>query len=269
VSGTTVVQTEPVAPEARPKYLSPSSVSTFQQCPLRYRYSRIDKLPEPSTEAQLLGSIAHEVLELLLALPGPERTLDRARTILLEQWHDHWLADAEQLGLSDYDLHMFRWRVWQCIETYFTLEDPTAQNLSGIECRLETDIAGVPVLGILDRWHLAEDGTAIISDYKTGKVASKRYDGEKRFQLMVYVTLAEKILDVTVSRAELIYLKGRGARVGYEPTLELRAEVETTLAATWSAVQTACDTGEFETRVSRLCDWCSYKGICPAFTKRG
>lgn len=262
-----LVQTDPVPADARPQYLSPSSIGTFQQCPLRYRYSRIDRLPEPSTEAQVLGSMAHEVLELLMALPADERTLATARTILLAQWEAKWNAEAIDLGLGDYDRHMFRWRVWRCIEAYFGLEDPTALELAGIECKLEATLEGVPVLGILDRWHYASDGTAVISDYKTGKVSRKPYDAEKRFQLMVYVTLAETLLDVTVSRAELIYLKGRGARVGYEPTPELREEVRTTLRTVWDGVQGACETGNFEARTSRLCDWCSYKGTCPAWRK--
>ena len=56
---------EPV-PYALPKYLSPSSIGTFNQCPMRYKYAKLDKIPEPSTEPQILGSFVHEILEDLL-----------------------------------------------------------------------------------------------------------------------------------------------------------------------------------------------------------
>lgn len=262
-----IVELEPVADSGRPAYLSPSSISTFQQCPLRYRYSRIERLPEPSTSAQVLGSMTHEVLEELMALVPDDRTLQTARTILLTQWDAKWRDEVRNLNLSDYDQHMLRWQVWKCVQNYFELENPSSVSLDGIECRLEARIADVPVLGILDRWHTAPDGSAVISDYKTGKVASKRYDGEKRQQLMVYVDLHETIYESHVSTAELIYLKNKGTRVAYEPTQESRDAMRSAVASVWADMTTACETGKWEAKKTRLCDWCAYKGTCPAWRK--
>lgn len=262
-----VVETEVVPTDHRPRYLSPSSISTFQQCPLRYRWSRIDKLPEPATEAQALGSMTHEILEELMLLPHAERTMTTARSILLRLWSEKWCAEAEALRLGDYDRHLFRWQVWRCVENYFALEDPATVTLSGVETRLEATIHDVPVLGILDRWSENPDGSATISDYKTGKVSKKPYDADKRLQLMVYVDLHEAINGSSVHSAELIYLKGKGTRVAYDPTPEERGRARETLVSTWAGVQEACDTGLFEARKTRLCDWCAYKGSCPAWRK--
>jgi putative RecB family exonuclease len=268
VSAPLVVATEPVPDGNRPKYLSPSSISTFQQCPLRYRYSRIDKIHEPSTEAQVLGSMVHHVLEELHKVPAEDRTVDRARMLMLDLWDEQWGDSALELGLGDYDRHMFRYRGWRCVLNYFNLEDPETVQLDGIECRLEQDLVGVPVLGILDRYHRDPDGKVVISDYKTGKVSKKPYDAEKRQQLMVYVDLIESTYpELTVGAAELLYLSGKGTRVRYDPTSDERDAMRVTLAATWEGVQTSCDTGQFEARKSRLCDWCYYKGSCPAWTK--
>ena len=52
-----------------PKYMSPSSISTFQQCPLKFKFYKLDRLPTESTEAQHLGSFVHEVLEELFTYP--------------------------------------------------------------------------------------------------------------------------------------------------------------------------------------------------------
>ena len=262
-----VVETEVVPADRRPGYLSPSSISTFQQCPLRYRWSRIDKMPEPATEAQALGSMTHEILEELMLLPHDERQLGAAREILLRRWHEKWCAEAEALHLSDYDRHLFRWQVWRCVENYFGLEDPAAVTLAGVETRLEATVSDVPVLGILDRWQENADGTATISDYKTGKVSRKPYDADKRLQLMIYVALHEAIYSSTVSSAELIYLKGKGTRVAYDPTPKERAAACDTLVSTWAGVQSSCESGLFEARKTRLCDWCAYKGSCPAWRK--
>jgi putative RecB family exonuclease len=37
------------------------------------------------------------------------------------------------------------------------------------------------------------------------------------------------------------------------------------LRALWSAIDRAIDEDKFPTRVGRLCDWCSFQEICPAF----
>ena len=38
-----------------PKYMSPSSISTFQQCPLKYKYAKLDKLPVFPQNLRCLG----------------------------------------------------------------------------------------------------------------------------------------------------------------------------------------------------------------------
>ena len=66
---------EPAPPTRRPA-LSPSRASDFKQCPLLYRFRAIDRLPEPTSSAQLRGSVVHAALEQLYALPASERDPD-------------------------------------------------------------------------------------------------------------------------------------------------------------------------------------------------
>ena len=41
--------------------------------------------------------------------------------------------------------------------------------------------------------------------------------------------------------------------------------VERKTEAVWDAIGTACQRGEFRPRVSKLCDWCSFREFCPEF----
>ncbi|PRC44610.1 recombinase RecB, partial [Mycobacterium sp. ITM-2017-0098] len=66
-----------VPPVRRPA-LSPSRASDFKQCPLLYRFRAIDRLPEPSSTAQVRGSVVHAALEQLYALPAPDRVPEAA-----------------------------------------------------------------------------------------------------------------------------------------------------------------------------------------------
>jgi len=58
-----------------PRSFSPSSAGTYRQCPRRWRFRYVQKLPDPPGEPALLGTFAHRVLELLCSDPAPERTV--------------------------------------------------------------------------------------------------------------------------------------------------------------------------------------------------
>lgn len=254
-------------PVEMPTRLSPSSVSTFLQCQLKYKYSRIDKIVEPPSEAQVLGNITHEALEGLFALPAGERNLPAARRIMLLQWHAKWQKVCEtDLHLSPHGQHMLRWNAWSCVENYFTLENPDEVVLDGVEEEVFAEVAGVPMLGYMDRWYAEGDG-AVIQDYKTGKVSKPPYDEEKKLQLYIYTDLVQQLKNVPVKRAELIYLKGKAKRVAYTPTADDLDGMRHTVRNAWEDLKTACETGEFTTNKTRLCDWCYYKQSCPAWQR--
>src|SRR6476620_6664781 len=61
-----------------PRSLSPSSMSTFTSCPLAFRFSYIEKLPEPPSAPASKGTLVHLALQHLMWRPAPARTLDNA-----------------------------------------------------------------------------------------------------------------------------------------------------------------------------------------------
>ena len=64
---------------ASPPYaLSPSSISSFKECPLAFRFSYLDRLPEPSTVWTAKGTLVHLALQYLLDRPADDRTVDAA-----------------------------------------------------------------------------------------------------------------------------------------------------------------------------------------------
>jgi putative RecB family exonuclease len=57
-----------------PTSLSPSKVSSFTDCALAFRFSAIDRLPEPPSLAATRGTLVHAALERLFTLEPPERS---------------------------------------------------------------------------------------------------------------------------------------------------------------------------------------------------
>ena len=69
-----------------PRSFSYSSASVYKQCPRRWKHKYIDKLPDPTGEAALVGTFAHEVLEELCKEEPSLRTEARANEIAATIW---------------------------------------------------------------------------------------------------------------------------------------------------------------------------------------
>jgi len=245
-----------------PQYLSPSSISTFAQCPLKFRFYKLDRLPTESTEAQHLGNFVHEILESLFRLPRHERSEATARTVARSLWDDRWSHKFLELKEAG-DGKQFRWKAWSCVENYFSMEDPTSFDADGIEAKVDGTVDGVPLYGIVDRYTI-ENGKLVVSDYKTGKKPKRQYEWDKKMQLAVYCLLLQEQTGLEVERAELLYVKtGEFAR--YEMDDEVTDAVRVEVRRTWDQMTAMCDSGEFETRTGPLCGWCDFQPVCPEF----
>ena len=100
------------------------------QCPLKFRLSVVDKIPQPTTEAQIKGTVVHEALEQLFSLPNESRSAEAAKGLLPAAWDkvlqkEVGAADAfptpESLDRAKRDAEAL-------VDNYFLLEVP---NLNG------------------------------------------------------------------------------------------------------------------------------------------
>ncbi|MEY2464664.1 MAG: putative RecB family exonuclease, partial [Acidimicrobiaceae bacterium] len=110
-----------------PHTLSPSKVSSFTDCALAFRFSAIDRLPEPPSVAATKGTLVHAALERLYDLPAPQRTIDIAVRCLGEAMDD--LRDdpeLSELGLSADDEAAFLADAERLVRNDFLIEDPTS-----------------------------------------------------------------------------------------------------------------------------------------------
>lgn len=248
-----------------PAYLSPSSINTFLQCPLRFKYSRIDGIREPATEATLLGNFVHDVLERLYLSEPDTRTLALARHLARELWESTYSQQVAELVKPD-KLNDFRWRSWFCIENLWKIELPTDISFEGVETEVNESINGVTIKGFIDRFERLDDGTIAISDYKTGKVPSQAYENDKFTQLFIYALLLERMNVGKVTSVELIYLKGP-KRLPRPVRAEDLAATENLITSAKEQIDARCSNEYFEPKKSQLCNWCHFKPVCPAWKK--
>ena len=248
-----------------PRRLSPSGAGTFEQCPRRWRLRYVERLPDPPGEAALAGSFAHRVLELLMQRDPHERTVEIAKAIARAEWPGVEAdPDFRALGFDETGSKHFRWKAWQAIEGLWALEDPKAVDVRATEHDVDADLGGVPFRGIVDRLDEEGDGL-VVTDYKSGKAPSARFRRGRLDQVLLYAAAVEQATGEMPVHARLLYLGQRP--VGIKVTREEIDSVVDKLAGTWAAINTACDTDEFEPRTGPLCGWCPYVDRCPEGTK--
>jgi len=248
-----------------PRSLSPSKVSSFTDCALAFRFSVIDRLPEPPSAAATRGTLVHAALERLHLLPPAERTVDAALACLADAAVD-LRDDPEYVGLelSGDDEAAFHAEAAQLVRNYFRLEDPRTVRAIGLELMLTAEVDGLSLRGIIDRLELDGDGGLVVTDYKTGSAPSTQYERKRLSGVHIYSLLCEQLLGRRPTRVQLLFLRDPLAIIT-EPSDRSTRGTRRTLGAVWQAVERACDREDFRPQPSRLCEWCSFRAYCPAF----
>jgi putative RecB family exonuclease len=249
---------------APPRSLSPSSCSSFKECPLAFRFSYLERLPEPPAPWTSKGTLVHRALELLLDRPADERTLDagladlaRARVELAPH------PDFADLELTDAEWQQFEQDSETLVRRYFELEDPRTIRPIGLELKLEADLGGVRLRGIIDRLELDEHGELVVTDYKTGSVPSELWEAKSLGGVHVYALLCERMLGRRPARVQLYYLSKPEAIIA-TPTDQSIIGVERRTTALHTAIAQACQRDDFRPRPGRLCNFCTFQPYCPA-----
>jgi len=255
-----------------PVSLTPSKIATFKDCGLAFRFSAIDKLPEPPSVPATRGTLVHAALERLFGLPAEERTVEAAITCL-DQAVLAMADDPEYvgLGLSDEQAATFRAEAAVLVRRYFELEDPSTIRPIGLELKLEVEVdlpsgSNVTLRGIIDRLELDADGSLVVTDYKSGKPPGPRQEQQRLGGVHFYAFLCEQLFGERPSRVQLLYLGGGHPQsIAINRTEQSTRGLQRRVAAIWTAIERACEQESFKPQVTALCDWCAFKAHCPAF----
>jgi putative RecB family exonuclease len=256
------------APDGTGWALSPSRALDFKNCALLYRLRVIDKLPEPPSLDAARGTVIHGVLERLFDAPAPARTIGAALEQVEPQWREIIETEPELAALVDSDPAGFSALLdstRDLLRSYFTLEDPTRIEPAERELLVETTLpSGVRLKGFIDRLDRSPAGDLRIVDYKSGKSPSELFEGKALFQLRFYALMLWRETGVLPRLLRLYYLSDRET-LDYSPDEADLRSLERQLDAIATAITTARETGDWRHKPGKLCDWCSYQALCPAF----
>ena len=246
-----------------PTGLSPSKVASFTECGLAFRFSAIDRLPEPPAIHLARGTLVHRALELLFCEAPADRTVDTA-VFYLRTAHAEVMADPENEGLELEDEAAYLADAETLVRNYFQLEDPTTVNAVGLELKLDVELGSLRLRGIIDRLDLDDNGELVVVDYKTGQAPGVQWEGRRLAGVQFYAFLCEQVLGRRPAAIRLLHLK-EPLSITSVPTDQSIRGLTTKTKAIWTAIETACERDDFRPKPSRLCDWCAFKAYCPAW----
>lgn len=243
-----------------PEYVSPSQLGTFTKCPLQYWFSSVAGWREPPSLAMLIGTLVHDVLEKLLAMPADERTPDQAWD-LLRSLGAKTVEDLPKYRISPDKAQDLKERSAESLKGYFALENPASVDVgqAGVERDIRTEISGVRFNGRIDR--VSEGQVRRVTDYKTGKRPDATYLPDTLRQVMLYAAALASI-DQPVDEVELLYLTSaeRVRRPVYPAAIQRateelvtnRAKMEESFASlSWLATP------------GGICRMCPFRNVCP------
>jgi RecB family exonuclease len=256
---------------------TPTRLSTWLDCPRRYRMSYLDRPPPPKGPPwahNSLGASVHTALASWWRLPLGQRTVAAAGDLLERGWIELGFAGTAQSLLH-------RARARRMVEEYVQRLDPAAEPL-GVERTVATRTERIAVSGRIDRLDERPAGAGreagagselVVVDYKTGRHLLTVDDARASLPLALYALAAERVMRRPCRKVELHHMP-TGAVLAWEHTEQTlarqlgRAE---DIAAECAAAdgqyrgglgQPALDR-VFPPRPGSWCGWCDYQRHCP------
>ncbi len=241
--------------------LSYSRVDTYERCPLLFKFRYIDKLPSSPSPDLSWGSAIHAALEVWwsqkLPKPPPVEVLYRAL-------YDHW----EDAGFSEMDrerkLEWYR-HARDVLARHHEMYSTDYRPAVACEQWFELDIGdSVAVRGSIDHVARTASGGLGIVDWKTNRRARSRRDVANSLQLAIYTLAARELWGREPEWVALDFVVP-GLRVIVErPEIDVDGALQRIRAVAGKVRDEL-----FSASPSPLCDWCDYRGLCPAFEGDG
>lgn len=248
---------------------SHSRLSTFEKCPLKFKFRYIDKIvPEIEVSIEIhLGSAVHTALEWLYFQIKEKKlpSLDEVIIYYSDTWVNEFKQDILIVDKTKSAKDYFNKGIKFLID-YYTKYHPFEDGTIALEERIIIDLDGTgnyKIQGFIDR--LAQNihtGDFEIHDYKTGNYLPPQNQFDQDRQLALY-SIAIKESFGKDKKVKLIWhYLAHNKKIVSTRTDE---QLETLRQSTINLIKQIESTTTFPAKKSALCEWCEYKSICSAW----
>lgn len=235
---------------------TPSKLTTWLDCPRRYRMTYLDRptpVKGPAWAHNTIGAAVHLALARWWDLPLQRRTPDTARSLLVQAWQTDGFS-------SDVQADRFRGYAGDMVARYVEGLDPEDEP-RGIERTVAFKTGSLAVSGRIDRVDDRGDEVVVV-DYKTGRSALTEDDARGSLALALYARGCERVFRKPCTKVELHHLPSSKV-LAWEHTQESLDRHVGRAEAIAAEVSAATESGEYPAITSPVCGWCDYVRHCP------
>jgi DNA helicase-2/ATP-dependent DNA helicase PcrA len=264
------VNTQPIMTGYQlPKSFSYSQISSFQTCPLQYKYAYLLRIPVKGKYTFSFGSSIHQTLQKFFeqvkagvaieqtnlfgsgenkikSLPTEADLLKIYEQVWIDDWYDSKSQQEEYKKKGKEALKLF-YKEWE-------KEKIVPERL---ENRFKLQVGEFVLSGAIDRVDRLLDGSVEIIDYKTGQSKEKLEVDNKR-QLLIYQLAAAQHLKEKVSKLTYYYVED-GKKLSFLGKAEDLEDIKEKIIATINKIKQS----EFTPTPSpQMCKFCDFNKIC-------
>lgn len=180
-------------------WLSVSSIKTFQQCPARYKFHYIDRIPVKKWEHFAFGGFLHNILENF------HRELMKGNSSPLHELMGKIFSNISKSNSFKTELTKEqKSEAFKMLQSYLSQLKNGIPNVNEVEFSFYVDFDGEALLtGSIDRIQTDPGGIIHVSDYKTTK--NKKYLVNDHFQLLSYAYVM-CLADETIESIKTSYI---------------------------------------------------------------
>jgi putative RecB family exonuclease len=247
---------------------SHSKISAFEQCPLKYKFRYIDKIIviEKSIEA-FLGKVVHSALEWLY-LQVKKNSIPQIDDVLIcykNKWQQGYdekvIIINSELSKEDYFNKGIKF-ITDYYFTHFPFDDNTLETEKEILIYLDEQ-KEYQIRGFIDRlvYNLGT-GEYEIHDYKTSNSMPSQEKIQNDRQLSLYSIAIKELFGEDKDVLLVWHYLAYNQRLTLKKTKEQLEELK---KKTLDVIKKIESEKEFPACVSKLCNWCEYRDMCPAW----
>ncbi len=234
---------------------SASSIRAYNDCPLKFKFQKILRVPQPPSAVLHLGTVIHSAVDEIAKKKAKGKTVSREKA--LEIVKERWIFRTYPNHTAE-DNAMDRAK--KMIGTYVEWETSRHNTMVETEMPFEVRIGNVVFTGRIDRLEVNPKGDFEVVDFKTGSSSIARKDAASDIQLNIYAVAVRNLKGKLPAKATLFYVE-KDKTVEYDVTDE---SVRDAVAAIEGTVRDILRENFEPTPSYKACMLCPYKGICDA-----
>lgn len=249
---------------------SHSRLSTFEQCPFKFKLRYVDKI-KPDIEESIeshLGKAVHASLEWLykevtkkLNVPS----IDEVISYYANEWQKTFNPETRIVRKNMTDKDYFNKGV-EFLLNYYMKHKPFKDGTLEVEKKIAIDLdeeGKYKIRGFIDRlvYNLKERRYEV-HDYKTANMLPTQEKMDQDRQLALYSIAIKDLYGYDKEVILIWHYLAHNTKIVSRRTNDQLYQLK---RETIELIKQAENATDYPTYISKLCDWCEYKTMCPAF----